>query len=745
MNKSSNLPSGNSWRIFESQREFKVMFQEAFDLQQNKKYPEAEKIYREILKQNPDAPAVLNLLGVLLHQTERHDEAIELLTRANELNPDDDEILNNLGAAYRGQKEWDKAAECFKKSIALNQYYWQSFANLALTEYDRKNPKEALEAAETALALDPTPVNMHKVIGDSCMMLGDYTKGEKHFRIYVETYPDDAEALNNLAFCLEHNRKWEEAAPLYQKAFVLRPDSYELGLHYGNILMFYKHYATACEVYKKALEAKPQYLPTYVLIIQSLLYQHKLDEAFLYCKMMETLPEYKEGPYKALRDRIYEYIFAYEEDVEKDNSEFSAFEKVPVAAYPSIFLNFLKYAVNSERTLRLSNYLKQYGDAIDESASHMQLKNTLKPVPRNHRKIRLGLLSSDMRTHVVCKFLMPLIRGYNRDLIEIRGYSPLKQVEDRYQKEIREKVHEFHFVDRKPNDEIADLILSHENDILIDLNGYTADSRLPIMAKRLAPVQMEWIGYPFTTGLKTMDYMIYDRYNQPEVDGYGSEESLVMPNSYVCYIIGEEPEFDPTPSFEKNGYITFGTFNNPNKYTPTIIESWAKCLMAVPESKFLFTRPEAKSVLLQDNLRREFAKYGVASDRVQFIANPFGQHLELYRNLDISLDVFPLTGGTTTCEAMSMGVPVVSRYGPFHHSRLSRSFISNVGFPELCADSEEGLVNIAANLAANTDLLRWLHKNLRPVMTASPLCDQELFNSDFESAINTLVEHHGLR
>jgi len=745
MTQSFNLKDSGSWRIFESQREFKVLLQQAFELQQKKQYPEAEKVYRQILQDNPDTPAVLNLLGVLLHQTGRHDQAVELLTKADALKPDDDEILNNLGAAYRGQKNWDAAADCFKKSIALNQYYWQSFANLALTEYERKNPQEALEAAETALALDSTPVNMHKVIGDSCMALKDWAKAEKHFRIHVESYPEDAEALNNLAFSCEHNKKWEEAAGLYQRAFSLRPDSYELGLHYGNILIFYKHYAAACEIYKKALEAKPQHLPTYVLIIQSLLYQHKLDEAFLYCKMMETLPDYETGHYKPLRDRIYEYIFAYDEDVEKDNSEFLAFEKVPVAVYPTILLNYIKYAVTEEKTVALSNYLKKYGEAMDEAASHMELKNTLKPVPRPHKKIRLGLLSSDMRTHVVCKFLMPLIRGYNSDLVEIRGYSPLKQVEDRYQKEIREKVHEFHFVERKHNDEIADLILSHDNDILIDLNGYTADSRLNIMSRRLAPVQMEWIGYPFTTGLKTMDYMIFDRYNQPEVKGYGSEESLVMPNSYVCYIIGEEPEFDPTPAFEKNGYITFGTFNNPNKYTPTIIQSWAKCLLAVPESKFLFTRPEASSILLQDNLRREFSKHGVDPERIQFMANPFGQHLQLYRNLDISLDVFPLTGGTTTCEAMSMGVPVVSRYGPFHHSRLSRSFISNVGLPELCADNEDGFVNIAANLASNTDLLRWLHKNLRPVMTESPLCNQELFNSDFESALQTLVRVHGLR
>jgi predicted O-linked N-acetylglucosamine transferase (SPINDLY family) len=253
--------------------------------------------------------------------------------------------------------------------------------------------------------------------------------------------------------------------------------------------------------------------------------------------------------------------------------------------------------------------------------------------------------------------------------------------------------------------EIADLIISEDNDVLIDLNGYTAESRINIMGKRLAPVQMEWIGYPFTTGLTTMDYMIFDRYNMPEIEGYGSEQSLVMPNSYVCYVMGEEPEFDPTPNFERNGFMTFGTFNNPNKYTPTIIQSWAKCMLAVPNSKFLFTRPEAYSEVLQHNVKKEFAKHGVDPENVLFLANPMGQHLPLYRNLDISLDVFPLTGGTTTCEALSMGVPVVSRYGAFHHSRLSRSFISNVGFPELCSDTEVndkmvktlGVSNLAMN------------------------------------------------
>ncbi len=737
--------TGNSWEIFENQREAKALVMSAYELQISGKFAEAETIYRKLLDEYGDQAGILNLLGTALHQQGKHENAVEYIQKALSLKANDDEILNNLGAAYRGQKKWEDAQNVLSLAVNFNRYNWQAHANLAKTEFELSHWADAIAAAKSALALSDVPKDMHKVLADCQRELREWKLAEESYRTYLKVYPNDAEAWNNLAFTLENLKRWEEALDLYKHAYDLRPDSYEIALNYGNILMFFKRYYEATEVYRKSLELNPQHVPTYTVIIQSLLYQFNLDRAYLYAKTMESLPGYDKKVMRAFRDRVSEYVFDFNESAQSSDEIFRAFEQVVPAIYGALFLNYIKYAKDDETTLKLSELVKEHGAYWKQLTDALEVKETLKPIPRRGKKIRLGLLSSDMRTHVVCKFLMPLILGHQKDMMEIRCYSPLKQIEDENQKIIRESVEEFHFVENMFHNELCDLIISQDNDILIDLNGYTADSRVGLMARKLAPVQMEWIGYPFTTGIAEIDYKIFDRYNAPELQGYGSEEPLIMPNSYVCYIMGKEPDFDPVPPFEKNGFITFGTFNNANKYTPTIIQSWARCMLAVPDSKFFIIRPESGSKILQANVRNEFAKYGVDPERIQFYSNPMGQHLPLYRALDVSLDVFPLTGGTTTCESMSMGVPVVTRYGAFHHSRLSRSFISNVGLPELCAPDEDGFVNIVANLCEDTKLLSWLHGNLRPIMQESILCNQKLFVEDFQTAMEAVVKKHGLR
>ncbi len=734
-----------SWQVFESQRANRALIEKAFSHHRSNELDEAEAIYRQLLEEFGQDPTLLNYLGTLLLQKKEFDEAADILSKANELKPNDNEILNNLGGVYRSQKKWEQAADIFQQSIALNRYSWQAHANMAKTEFERERYEPGLEHAELALELNPQLHEMNKVAADCLMRLRRWEEAEKFYRIYVEHFPQDGEAFNNLAFTLEHLKNWEEAKELYKKAFELQPDSYEIGLNYGNILMFFKMYGDASVAYRKALEIKPQFIPTYFQLIQSLMYQFQLDRAYFYVKTLETVPGYDKNRMRSLADRVSECIFDFTEDQEEQGAKFANFDHIPIFTYASMFMNYFKYAKDDESTIRLSNLARVHGDYLIQAADEMEVKNSLKPVPRPHKKIRLGLLSSDLRSHVVSKFILPMLTNYNKDIFEVRCYSPQKQIEDKIQRQIRNSVDEFHYVEHLYNNELADMIIGDDNDIVIDLNGFTADSRLQIMGKRLAPVQMEWIGYPFTTGISTIDYMIYDRYNMPEVPGYGAEDALVMPNSYACYVMGSEPDFDPTPAFEKNGYITFGTFNNPNKYTPTIVKSWAECLLAVPEAKFMVVRPEASSDLLKMNVRKEFAKYGIDPERILFYCNPMGHHLPLYRELDISLDVFPLTGGTTTCESMSMGVPVITRYMNAHHSRLSRSFISNAGFPDLCAGSEEAFVNIASNLSGDTNLLRWLHANLRPIMRTSALCDEKLFSSDFEMAMQTVVKKHGLR
>jgi predicted O-linked N-acetylglucosamine transferase (SPINDLY family) len=295
--------------------------------------------------------------------------------------------------------------------------------------------------------------------------------------------------------------------------------------------------------------------------------------------------------------------------------------------------------------------------------------------------------------------------------------------------------------------EIAATIREDGPDILIELNGFTQGSRIAALAYKPAPVQMSWIGYPFTSGLKAIDYCIMDPFLVPKDESLMVEEPIVMPHSWLCFGDLAEIGIDEGLPADRHGRITFGTLNNPYKFTPEMIALWARVMNQVPDSRFLVVRPEASSIGFRKNFADEFARHGVSADRLVLFDNREAEkvHLGYYNDIDISLDTFPLTGGTTTCEAIWMGVPVVTLVGPSYHQRLSRSMLTNCGLEELCTFTPDAFVDRAVALAGERDkLLAWRH-GLRRVMRSSPLCDQARFVDDFQTMLGQVAELHGLR
>ncbi len=305
----------------------------------------------------------------------------------------------------------------------------------------------------------------------------------------------------------------------------------------------------------------------------------------------------------------------------------------------------------------------------------------------------------------------------------------------------------FTFVEGMTEREIAAAIQADDVDILLELNGFTRGSQLGAVAYKPAPVQMLWFGYPFTSGLKAVDYLILDPFTVPEDESLLAEEAIVMPNNWICF--GEFPEVEIAQGipFDRHGRITFGTLNNPYKFTPKMIALWAEVMHRVPDSRFLLVRAQARSLNLRKNLSDEFTKHGVSADRLFYFDNKQENknHLSYYNDIDISLDTFPLTGGTTTCEATWMGVPVVTLVGDNYHQRLSRSVLMNCGLDELCAFTPEEFIDTAVALAGERDkLLAWRH-GFRVLMRQSPLCDEERFVHDFQTMLEQVAEIHGLR
>ncbi len=361
------------------------------------------------------------------------------------------------------------------------------------------------------------------------------------------------------------------------------------------------------------------------------------------------------------------------------------------------------------------------------------------PVNWQHTRVRVGYISADFRNHAVGQFLRPLFRQYDSEHFAVYAYS-LSSVQDEVTLSLRQGGAVWREMAGAEVAEIARQIRCDEIDILVDLSGHTAENALPVFAWKPASVQISGIGYFNSTGLYETTGFLSDVYCAPEDSSpYFTEPLLRLPHSHFCYQpFAKFPEIKELPSRHK-GYITFGCFNNFAKVTDSMLCIWKQILAAVPDSRLLL-----KHSLLGDAEGREYTwkrlkNLGMPLSRIEL--RGFSEdYLEQYRDMDIALDTSPYPGGLTTCEALYMGVPVVSLIGNRHGARFGYSFLANVGLAELAADTEQAYIEVAVNLARDGELLNLLHKNLRGMMLKSPLMDGQQYMKDLEELYEKIID-----
>jgi len=360
-------------------------------------------------------------------------------------------------------------------------------------------------------------------------------------------------------------------------------------------------------------------------------------------------------------------------------------------------------------------------------------------------KIKIGFVSGDFLNHAVSYFLLPLINHINKANFEIICFSN-NNSKDSTTALIENAVHEFLTVTSLDDSSAHRFIASKDIDILIDLSGHTARNRLGVFALKAAPIQVTWLGYPNTTGLKTIDYRITDALTDPlgQSDSYHTEKLLRIPKCFICYEpFKDAPDPVETPAL-KNNYVTFGSFNNISKVNTEVIKAWSALLLALPNSQ-LFIR--SKGLQHKNNtayLLSLFSENNINPNRISFSGEILSKvdHNTKYNLVDIALDTFPYNGTTTTCEALWMGVPVITLAGNTHRSRVGKSILTQLNRPSWIAESVEDYVNKALTLASNPKELNLIRKHLRSGMLTSTLCDANDFALRFEDAISSMISHH---
>ena len=351
-----------------------------------------------------------------------------------------------------------------------------------------------------------------------------------------------------------------------------------------------------------------------------------------------------------------------------------------------------------------------------------------------HKKLRLGYISPDLRFHVVAFFCYAMLKDYDRQAFEVYCYTNCE--EDAASAEFQVSATVWHNVRGWPDEKVAALIRQEEIDILVELAGHTANNFLPVLAYKPAPVQVSGIGYFDTTGLEAVDYFLADPYIDPvEPEGgndrYFTERLLRLPHSHFCYMWHDKPgPVSGAPCLRK-GYVTFGSLNNAAKLSYRILSLWAEILRRVPGSRLRLRAEIFGNAYGRQEMEKRLQAAGIELARVE--AYPLSPHyLEDYREIDIALDTWPYPGGGTTCDALYMGVPVVTLVGERHNARFGYSLLMNVGFAEGCAANAEEYLEKAVALAGDAGKLDWLHLTLRRRMRVSPLMDSAAYLGELE-------------
>jgi predicted O-linked N-acetylglucosamine transferase (SPINDLY family) len=539
--------------------------------------------------------------------------------------------------------------------------------------------------------------------------------------------PQVAYFYNNLGQALAAQARYDDAIEAYGRALALDPDLAEASFNLGATWRERGDLDAAVASFRRAIEIDPAYVAAHRGLGST--FQEGLryaDAEGCYRRALELDPD----DVHALIDLGGLLVTVGEVEAGIRHLR-RAVELAPESGDACTSLLFsLHYDPTCDRD-RLFVEAKAWGEAY-----LARLATTIPPHPNEpdpDRKLRIGYVSGDFHRHPVGFFLEAILRGHDRGQFEIYCYSAHRCIDD-LTRRMRDYGGHWASLVGVRDDVAADAIRRDQIDILIDLSGHTSAHRMGIFARKPAPVQVSWIGYFDTTGLPTIDYLLADRSICPPGDErYYVEEVMRLPDGYLCYAPQSDLAVAPPPAVA-NGYPTFGCFNKAAKITEDVVSLWARVLRALPDARLCLKDAVYGDATVRERYQERFARRGISAERLIFQGwTPYDENLAAYARVDLALDPFPFNGGTTTVEALWMGVPVVTLAGDHFVSRMGVSHLSSVGLTELVAESPDDYVRTAIDLARDVARLGALRASLRPRMEASPLCDAGRFVRAVES------------
>jgi predicted O-linked N-acetylglucosamine transferase (SPINDLY family) len=677
-------------------------------------------------------------LGVVLNAAGRPAEAVQAYESALEIDSFLAGIRANLGVSLLALGRVEDAIAAQRAAIASDPNHAEAQANLGLALMQAGEPQAAVESYRRAIALRADYANAYQHLARAHATLGQPGEAESAARKAIELLPANAAAHHLLARLLAADDRLAEAIASERKALDLMPDAAAFAA-LGDLLNRTGDYREAVIAFRKGLSLNDNLPQLHAGLGRA---QFQLGGMVRAVESFRCALELDPGN-ESYRAELAPALVGAGLVAEAD-----AYYRAIVASNPRALaaLGALVFTGNydpgvapAEQTRRAAAYGAELTRAARENP-----RQTHEFLLAPHRPLRVGLVSGDFNSHPVTFFLENVLAAIDPTRLDLVAYTTSLKRDDTTAR-LERSIPTWRNAARLDDAALAAQIAADGIDILVDLAGHTHGARLPVFIRKPAPVQVSWLGYSGTTGLAEIDYVLADAIvAPPEEQALFAEQVWRLPDSYLCYSPPADlPEIAPPPLLA-NGFVTFGSFNNLNKVNDVTLGLWVRLLAAVPGSRLAFKGGALRRPKAADELRARFADLGGDPDRLLLLPYEEGLagHLAAYRAVDIGLDPFPYNGTTTTCEALLMGVPVLTLRGDRFIAHVGESILRTVGLPDWIATDPADFVARAAAFAEDLKALAALRQSLRPRFLASPLCDAPRFAKNLEAAFSEMWRLH---
>ena len=678
-----------------------------------------------------DALAHSNL-GDALQATGQYDLAEASYAMAITIEPNSAETHVNRGNALKAHGQLERAETSYKQALTLRPEFAEAHYNLGITLKERGRLDEAEKHLRQAIQINPNFGPAHVELGSTLIEAGQLHQAESVFRTAIQLLPDLAEAHANLGATLKTFGRPSEAEASFRRAIHLAPDLAEAHSNLGAVLLGIARASEAEVSFRRALTINPGFADAHNGLAATLRSLNRLEDAVASCRTaLRINPKLAEAHNNlgALLSDLGQYEEAelsYRLAIEIDpglalahSSRLFHLSHMEAVDAKTLFAEHLKFAKQFEAPL---------------VATWPQHQNSKDP----DRQLRVGFVSGDLRNHPVASYLEPVLAHLSKSaqlsLYAYHNHAHEDEVTDR----LKRYLPHWRSIVEMSDEAVAQKILEDGIDILVDLSGHTDKNRLLVFARKPAPVQLSWIGYAGTTGLKAVDYYIADRLASPfgSLDSQFSEKLVLTPASAPFLPFKDAPSVNDSPSI-RNGHLTFGSFNLARKLNPSVIALWSQVLRAVPDAKMLLGGMHSTADI--EILADRFGCEGIARDRITFhLKCAMPAYLKLHHQVDICLDTFPYPAATTSCHALWMGVPTITLAGDTPVSRVGAALQKHAGLSQFVSASKADYVATAMYWSRNFVELATIRKDLRLSFSHSAMGQSDAVASVFGIALRVI-------